>query len=318
MITFLCCENDTRDSTCFSLGSSIMIVHVDEIADWRKNDDQFLKEFKLPEKKGIGKLAQDFPFPREDRISFDELRHEYKLDGIVVPRSVTKLLHEFASVFNPTYAVQAMKNGPNWESKRIIFEDAGVGTEEHEIIKYWEFKGEVARARGTLLHYHAEQMVNGRTIELPSKEFQQAKLLYEHLLSTGLKPFRAEINLYSNKLQVAGQADLLMRDSNNSIVIIDWKRSKDIKFENDRCHLQFPLEHLPETNYWLYCLQLNLYGYILEQDYDMKVVGYYLAVVHPDIEKGRLISCPRMDREMHLIAEYEHECGRCGGVRKNE
>ena len=25
--------------------------------------------------------------------------------------------------------------------------------------------------------------------------------------------------------------------------------------ENDRSHLKYPLEHLPETNYWLYALQ---------------------------------------------------------------
>ena len=65
-----------------------MIVRIDEIADWRKSDEEFLKEFRLPEKKGVGKLAQDFPFPREDRISFDEVKHEYTVDGVVVPRSV--------------------------------------------------------------------------------------------------------------------------------------------------------------------------------------------------------------------------------------
>ena len=74
--------------------------------------------------------------------------------------------------------------------------------------------------------------------------------------------------------------------------------------------MRFPLQSLPDTNYWLYALQVNLYGWILEQEYDFKVSGYYLAVVHPEIEKGRLISCPRMDQEMALIVEYEQECGR--------
>ena len=61
---------------------------------------------------------------------------------------------------------------------------------------------------------------------------------------------------------------------------------------------------------WLYSLQVNLYGWILEQEYDFKVSGYFLAVVHPEIEKGRLISCPRMDQEMTLVVEYEQGCGR--------
>ena len=55
---------------------------------------------------------------------------------------------------------------------------------------------------------------------------------------------------------------------------------------------------------------MNLYGYILETEYNMKIGGYYLAVVHPDLERGRLISCPRLENEMKAIHEYEIECGR--------
>ena len=226
-------------------------------------------------------------------------------------KAFTKLLHEYASEFDPVSAARAMRNGANWETKRATFEDMGVGTEVEDIVSYWERKGEVARARGTLLHFHCEQMVNGRPIQQPhSTEFQQAHALYEQLLAAGLKPFRAEVNLYSTKLQVAGQADLLMRFNNGNVVVIDWKRSKEIKFENNWGHLKYPLQHLPETNYYLYCLQLNMYGTMLETECGMTVVGYYLAVVHPDIERGRLISCPRMDHEMRLIYEYEIQCGR--------
>ena len=56
--------------------------------------------------------------------------------------------------------------------------------------------------------------------------------------------------------------------------------------------------------------QVNLYGYILHTEYGMTVGGYYLAVVHPELEQGRLIQCPRMDTEMALMHQYEIECGR--------
>ena len=55
---------------------------------------------------------------------------------------------------------------------------------------------------------------------------------------------------------------------------------------------------------------MNLYGYILETEYDITISGYYLAVVHPEMERGRLISCPRLLDEMRAIHEYEIECGR--------
>jgi len=55
---------------------------------------------------------------------------------------------------------------------------------------------------------------------------------------------------------------------------------------------------------------VNLYGYILENEYGMTTSGYYLAMVHPEIESGRLISCLRLLAEMIAIHQYEIECGR--------
>ena len=56
--------------------------------------------------------------------------------------------------------------------------------------------------------------------------------------------------------------------------------------------------------------KVNLYGYILETEYGMTISGYYLVMVHPEIESGRLISCPRLLDEMIAIHQYEIECGR--------
>jgi len=49
---------------------------------------------------------------------------------------------------------------------------------------------------------------------------------------------------------------------------------------------------------------------MLESEYGMSVSAMYLAVVHPDSEAPRLISCPRLQTEIELIVEYEIECGR--------
>ena len=48
----------------------------------------------------------------------------------------------------------------------------------------------------------------------------------------------------------------------------------------------------------------------LESEYGMRVRAMYLAVVHPDNEGPRLISCPRLQQELNLIVAYEMECGR--------
>ena len=234
-----------------------MLVPINEIADWRLSDRDFLNTFHLPEK-GAGLLKDLYPLPREQRITFDEAKHEYTIDGRKAPRSVTGLLHEYASDFDPNRALLAMKTGRDWETKKLEMESQKLGTSDEDILVRWESNGEIARARGTLLHYHCEQMMNGKLIEEPhSPEFKQATQIYERLLGIGLKPFRAEVNLFHCGLQVAGQPDALMKDKDGNVVIIDWKRSKNIRMEN-RSVLKFPLDHIPDCNYWLYTLQVNV------------------------------------------------------------
>ena len=69
-------------------------------------------------------------------------------------------------------------------------------------------------------------------------------------------------------------------------------------------------ENTSTSNYWLYALQLNIYGYILSSEYGMKVGSLYLAVVHPDIGMPKLILCPRLDAEIEMLVDYEILCGR--------
>ena len=43
-----------------------------------------------------------------------------------------------------------------------------------------------------------------------------------------------------------------------------------------------PIQHLPDTNYWHYCLQLNTYKFIIEKNYGKTVSGMYLVCLHPE------------------------------------
>ena len=80
----------------------------------------------------------------------------------------------------------------------------------------------------------------------------------------GLQPWRSELSMYSTILQCAGQADLIMRwPDDGSLVIVDWKRTKQLVYENRFACLKYPLSNLPDTNYWLYALQLNTYAFSL-------------------------------------------------------
>ena len=109
------------------------------------------------------------------------------------------------------------------------------------------------------MHYHAEQACNGRLIEEPhSPELKQVLSMISAIRAQGWELLRTEFSMFHCGLRLAGQADLLCRDVDGRLVIIDWKRCKQIKFDSFE-QMQPPIDHLADCNYWKYCLQLNVY-----------------------------------------------------------
>ena len=135
------------------------------------------------------------PLRRDARISFDEERHEYTIDGTKAPRSTTGLVHAYGWDFDASAAVTAMKSSARWPDKREAFlTDAGDEMADDAIEEMWKNRGKIASARGTLLHWHAETHLNGRRMELPhSPEFQMFLEILDVLQQDySLVPFRTE------------------------------------------------------------------------------------------------------------------------------
>ena len=266
----------------------------------------FLASFHLP---GVAdkhdRLKDENPLPRDRRIVFHEEKHEYFCDNVKAPRSVTGLVHTYGWEFDPHAAVQAMKNGARWPEKRASFmTDSGTEMSDGEIVQMWKRSGQIASARGTLLHWHCEMHLNGRRLEPPhSPEFKMFLAIFAVLQSWGLRPFRTEISLFHNGLCLAGQADALFVDADGALTILDWKRTKSIRFENSFRSLKEPLQHLPDSNGWLYCLQLNVYRWMLETEFGMRVSSMWLGQVHPCLARAKLIQVPSMQDELELIVE---------------
>ena len=173
-----------------------------------------------------------------------------------------------------------------------------------EIAELWVRIGEVARARGQLMHFHLEQHANGREIERPhSPEFEQLK----RLLDAAREQFeilRTELSVFHRGMGLAGQIDLLCRDEDDQLVVVDYKRSREINFESPR-PMQPPLEHLPDCSWVKYCLQLNLYAMMLESPaYRFVVSRMFLAVAHPLTPRARLLEVPRMPEEIRALVEH--------------
>ena len=50
-----------------------------------------------------------------------------------------------------------------------------------------------------------------------------------------------------------------------------------------------------------YCLQQNLYRYMLEKNYGLRVSAMHLVVLHPDYSNYRIVDVPRMEREVGIM-----------------
>jgi hypothetical protein len=108
-----------------------------------------------------------------------------------------------------------------------------------------------------------------------------------------------EWEVWSEDHLLCGSIDgVFRRKSDGKIVIYDWKRAKDIKTANDFENGYPPVDHLPNTNYWHYTLQLNTYRWFLETLYGLEIGDMYLVILHPNNKNYRRIRLNRLEQEV--------------------
>jgi ATP-dependent exoDNAse (exonuclease V) beta subunit len=149
--------------------------------------------------------------------------------------------------------------------------------------------------RHLLEHYRSQE----DTIERGSEWQFFLKFVEEN---PDMKPYRTEWMIYHEDVKIAGSIDMVYENPDGTLSIYDWKRSKDITSENtwNKYALHPVVQHIPDTNFWHYALQLNTYKYILEDKYGKNIRELNLVRIHPDnpAKTYELISVPIMTREM--------------------
>jgi hypothetical protein len=92
-----------------------------------------------------------------------------------------------------------------------------------------------------------------------------------------------------------------------TFAIYDWKRSKEIKFENKYQKGLSPISHLHDCNYWHYSLQLNIYRRILEKFYNVVVSELALVILHPNNKSYQIVKLNMMDDEVQAMWDARAE-----------
>lgn len=248
-------------------------------------------------------LAVKNRHPRDLCIEFDEPTHRYTVNGTCDKWiSCTGFLHTFFPHFDPDKTIKKMMSGKNWINSKYY------GMTAKEIKDQWSNSGKDASEAGTAMHLGIEQFHNGaeHLIEPAVKETAEWRYFQNYWKECGddLEPYRTEWEVWSEEHRLAGSIDMIYKKkSDGTYVIYDWKRSKDIKTDNQFETGYAPVDHLPNTNYWHYTLQLNVYKWFLETFYGLVVSDLYLIVLHPDNKNYRRLRLNILTEEVLAMLE---------------
>lgn len=229
------------------------------------------------------KLQIDNHHIRDDRIVFDEGPHKYYIDGDDGSNytSVTTWVHSHFEHFDPEPIIKNILKGKKWgtDPEYKYYQKTA-----EEIKEMWAKNGEEASTAGTLTHFNIECYYNDVPREDTSVEYEYfLKFAKDH---PHLKPYRTEWCVFYEDLKLSGSIDMVFYNTETEkYCIYDWKRVKEIKMDNayqSKYAQTECIKSLPDTNYWHYTLQLNIYSRILKEKYNIETTELCLVVLHPD------------------------------------
>lgn len=245
-------------------------------------------------------------YPQDDDIDFLPEGHVYLYQGKQQLLPVSTLIAHFFEPFDAERAAQQQ------------FER--YGTPVAETLDKWKRIGRMASEVGTFVHEQTENWFqngcfdteylfryNGQ-VETVNVKCEQQQFL--HFVSDyAIKPYRQEWPIFDIELNLAGTVDMICQEDDGQFTIYDWKRSKKVVDATGNPIVQafggrtsINGITIPDTSYYHYCIQQNLYRYMLEQHYGLRVKGMNLVVLCPDYPDYRVVEVPIMNSLVQQIA----------------
>ena len=258
-------------------------------------------EEKMSTFKDAGRYEQDA------HIDFEPFEHIYIYKGRQRLLPVSSLVGYFFESFNPLAAAERQ-----WQNKGIPVEEA---------LDRWDRIGTIASEVGTFVHAQTENYFrdgtfetvypfcyNGQTEEISVEKEKQHFLQFVN--DYAIRPYRQEWPVYDTALNIAGTIDLICQEDDGSFTIYDWKRSSKVVntfgqpiTEGFNGKMSMNGINLPDTSFYHYCLQQNLYRYMLEAHYGIRVRAMNLVVLCADYPSYYVAQVPKMDEVVGQIID---------------
>ena len=263
--------------------------------------------------------------PRDKRIQFYEKNHKYIVDSDpkVVYTSVTTWIHEHFEKFDADKIIKKMMSGSGWKEGHKYW-----GMTPEQIKNKWNSNKDAVSGAGTDLHFEIECFNNNKKFKndytnndlfkiytsdnVNETPLHEKPLEWQYFINfvkdhSHLKPFRTEWIVFNEDIQISGSIDMVYENPDGTLSIYDWKRAKLITRINTFNKFALPpsICHLPDSNFWHYALQLNMYKYILETKYHKVIKELYLVRLHPEAEEKNyeLIQLPNLSIEINDLVQ---------------
>lgn len=232
--------------------------------------------------------------PLDSTISFRASDHLYIVKGVCLESVTTFVSNCFPKFNTELHAKQKAE---------------ALGISVQEVIEKWEQKGKESRDLGTAMHKKIENYYQG----IDSANDDTFNLFRIFANNIKLVPYRTEWAVYDWEYKLAGTIDFVDYQ-NGEYTIYDWKRSDKIiangmpiKTNKYGEKGNYPLEHIDNSPYYHYALQLSLYKFILERNYGIKVDKLRLGIFHPTYSKPYLLEVPYLESEINSIFNLRSE-----------
>ena len=265
--------------------------------------------FTMPRSREMEEKMQRFTdagkYEQDQYIDFEPERHIYTCKGQTRLLPVSALIAYFFEKFDAQSVAKRQ------------FERYGTPVEE--TLKKWELIGQKARVVGTFVHEQTEVYFRDgifasscpftfeETTEMVSVEKERQHFL-RFVRDYEIHPYRQEWPVYDTDLNIAGTIDMVCKEPDGEFTIYDWKRSSKVvnnlgqpvveAFGGKR---SFNGISLPDTPFYHYCIQQNLYRYMLEAHYGVKVKAMNLVVLCADYPSYVVANVPKMDEAIEQI-----------------
>jgi len=242
-------------------------------------------------------LDRKHAHPRDSAISFDAGPHKYYLNGKQFRKSVTGNVGNYHPEFKTDVIISQMMKGQNWpreeymvpatDEEGFVIPDAVRPMNKEEIKQKWDFMRDDAANRGTYMHAIFEWLLQDpRTMEFTTEMRNFFDFYDRYVKDAEIEPYRLEWRIYHEELDLAGSVDFVGRRPNGKFVLMDWKRSKEVKRQGyNGKKMKWPFNQLPDSNLGHYAVQLNLYKMILEEKYGIEIDEMLIPFMHPDVNE---------------------------------